>query len=215
MIFSTASPGPERSSSGLRGSTSPEGWTITVSCGIAGALLALTTLGLAGSTEEGLSAVIRYTARASGSVFLLTFVARPLRSVWRHPATAWLLRNRRYLGVGFAVIHFEHLAAILARGAAFHGGAMAEMSSAEIYGGGFIFMHIVSMAATSSDRSAAWVGPKVWKVIHVWGIFGIWIAFLVANGGRVANGDLFFAPMLVSLLTGLGLRLFVRFAPTR
>jgi hypothetical protein len=52
-------------------------------------------------------------------------------------------------------------------------------------------------------------------VIHVWGIFGIWIAFLVANGGRVANGDLFFAPMLVGRLTGLGLRLFVRFAPTR
>jgi len=73
-----------------------------------GALLAAT-----GWTEPGVRLVIRATARTSVALFLAAFLASTLRRRWPGPATSWLLQNRRYVGLGFAVSHLLHLLAIL------------------------------------------------------------------------------------------------------
>src|SRR5262245_9536987 len=67
-----------------------------------------------GTGQPGLSAGIRWTARSSLVFFLPTFVASALVSLHPAPATKWLLRNRRYLGLSLAVSHGFHLFLILA-----------------------------------------------------------------------------------------------------
>ena len=75
-------------------------------------------LGLEGSGEAGLRMLMRATARTSLALFGAAFAASSLRSLWPTPATGWLLRQRRYLGLSFAFSHALHALAILgARGA--------------------------------------------------------------------------------------------------
>ena len=75
---------------------------------------ALFAAGLAasGSDEAGLRALVRFTVRVSFAVFAVVYAAAPLRRLYPAPATRWLLRNRRYLGVSFAWAHGLHGLAI-------------------------------------------------------------------------------------------------------
>ena len=62
---------------------------------------------------EGIRLVIRATARTSLVLFVMAFTAGALVELIPSDATRWQRRNRRYLGVSFAVSHFIHLAAIV------------------------------------------------------------------------------------------------------
>jgi len=62
---------------------------------------------------EGIRLVIRATARTSLVLFVMAFTAGALVELVPSDATRWQRRNRRYLGVSFAVSHFIHLAAIV------------------------------------------------------------------------------------------------------
>jgi DMSO/TMAO reductase YedYZ heme-binding membrane subunit len=39
---------------------------------------------------------------------------------------------------------------------------------------------LLAMAATSFDRTAAWLGPRAWKVLHLVGAIYLWGAFVNA-----------------------------------
>ena len=73
---------------------------------LAGALL------VASPDVAGLRMVIRQTARSSLLLFLLAFTASAAARRWPGGVTAWQLRNRRHLGLGFAVSHTIHALAI-------------------------------------------------------------------------------------------------------
>jgi hypothetical protein len=55
------------------------------------------------------------------------------------------------------------------------------------------------MTATSFDRTAAWLGPRKWRLLHLIGGWYIWISFAVAIGKRVPF-DSFYWPMAVLVL---------------
>ena len=90
------------------------GWRLV---GVAAATVVLMVVVLVaqfGAAEPGIRVVIRATARTSFVLFMLAFVASALRRAWRNDATAWLLANRRYVGVSFGISHVIHLLAIFA-----------------------------------------------------------------------------------------------------
>lgn len=62
------------------------------------------------------------------------------------------------------------------------------------------------MLVTSFDRTAAWVGPRVWKTVHSIGAYLIFLSFL-ATYGRLVAGSPAYLPHVVLLLAVLGLRL--------
>ncbi len=64
---------------------------------------------------------------------------------------------------------------------------------------GTAYLFIVAMAATSFDRSAVWLGPRNWRLLHLLGGWYIWISFAVAVGKRVPL-DSFYWPMAARLL---------------
>ena len=145
-----------------------EGWPLVGWAALGLTAMSAAVLLAAGTDEAGLRMLIRATARSSVVVFVLAFSASSLRRLWRGDATAWLLRNRRQLGVSFALSHFVHLAAILEASLRFPG-FRAEVQWLTIVFGGLAYVFIAAMAATSFDRSAAWLGPRRWRQLHLLG----------------------------------------------
>jgi sulfoxide reductase heme-binding subunit YedZ len=128
-----------------------------------------------GTDEAGLRALTRLTVRVSFTVFIAVYAAAPLRRLFSAPATRWMARNRRYLGVSFAWAHGLHAVAIgllaLQLGDAF----TADAST--IVGGGLGYLLTALMAATSFDRTARWIGPRRWALVHRAGLHWLWFIF--------------------------------------
>ena len=114
-------------------------------------------------------------------------------------ATRWQRRNRRYLGVSFAVSHFIHLGVILALATLDRELFWKLTNVMTIVLAGTAYLFIAAMTATSFDRTAAWLGPRKWRLLHLIGGWYIWISFAVAVGKRVPL-DSFYWPMAVLVL---------------
>ena len=129
--------------------------------GLGAALVAMVAVLLAASgwTEAGLRLIIRATARTSVALFLAAFVASAVRQRWPGPATSWLLQNRRYVGLAFAISHLLHLLAILALRDAFPA-TFAEVPWVTIVVGGLGFVVVAVMALTSSDAAVRWLAER-------------------------------------------------------
>jgi sulfoxide reductase heme-binding subunit YedZ len=187
---------------GGRTSVGPRGWPIVgwatlgllVMCGL--------LLALEGSGEQGLRVVIRATARTSVAFFSAAFGASALRRFRSGPATAWLLANRRYLGVSFAVSHLLHLAAIVALVRAV---PEARPNSVTLVAGGLGYLFVVLMAATSFDRTAAWLGPRRWRLLHLTGGWYLWLIFFQSYAPRAVQSPAYL-PLAALLVAVAALR---------
>ncbi len=167
----------------------------------------------AGTGEPGLRMLVRATARTSLVLFGAAFTASSLRLLWPTRATGWLLRQRRYLGLSFAVSHGLHALAIgglaLVLGDAFEIDLVTK-----IFGGGAYLM-IALMAATSSDRAVHWLGRRRWRQLHLLGGYWIWIIFANSYTARgvmaIARGSeaLAYVPVAIFVWALLGARIAV------
>jgi DMSO/TMAO reductase YedYZ heme-binding membrane subunit len=158
-----------------------------------------------GAGEEGVRALIRATARTSLAFFLAAFSASSARRLWQTPATAWWLRNRRQLGVSFAVSHALHLAAIVALAAGWPDSFRGGVDAVTLVGGGFGYAMLAAMAATSSDAAVRALGARRWRLLHR---VGIWTLFLIfaSNYLPAPLHDARYAPAALALVGALALR---------
>jgi len=137
-----------------------------------------------GVTEQGWQLAARYTVRVSFPLFLLAYLARPLTAFWRTETTIWLLRNRRYLGLSFALAHTIHLGALTS-----YFVFIGEMPGMEaVIGGGIAYALMFVMAATSNDQSVKALGRN-WARLHTVGLHYLWRIFLVTYLGRLSDGE--------------------------
>ena len=186
------------------------GWRLT---GLLSVLVGAMTLYLMAShgwEVDGVRLAIRATARTSLVLFALAFTAGAMVELMPSDATRWQRRNRRYLGVSFAVSHFIHLGVIV---------TLAMMDPAvfwklttvtNIMLAGSAYLFIAAMTATSFDRAAAWLGPRKWRLLHLVGGWYIWLSFATAVGKRVPL-DPFYWPMAGLVLAIAALRLIAMF----
>jgi DMSO/TMAO reductase YedYZ heme-binding membrane subunit len=186
------------------------GWRLTLLAGVILLAIAAGVLALTPDIVDGVRAVIRWTARCSLVLFLLAFTASAFLRLAPNPFTAWQRRNRRYLGVAFAISHLIHLAAIL---------AFASLDSAQfwqltnlmtIWTGGLAYVFIVFMAATSIDRMVAAIGSRAWQILHTAGAWYIWVSFMVTFGKRAAVSAAY-APAIVLLIAALIIKILATF----
>jgi methionine sulfoxide reductase heme-binding subunit len=171
-------------------------------------LMAMSLWLLAGHAgdAEGIRLVIRATARTSLVLFVMAFTASALVELIPSDATRWQRRNRRYLGVSFAVSHFIHLAAIVGLATLDRELFWKLTNTATIVLAGTAYLFIAAMTATSFDRTAAWLGPRKWRLLHLVGGWYIWISFATAIGKRVPL-DRFYWPMAALVLAAAIVRL--------
>jgi DMSO/TMAO reductase YedYZ heme-binding membrane subunit len=181
------------------------GWRLF---GVVVTLLAAMALGLVaghGWSVEGTRLAIRATARTSLVLFALAFTAGPLLQLAPGEATRWLRRNRRYLGLSFAVSHFIHLGALVALAIVDRSlfWSLTNLNTVVLAGAAYLF--IAAMAATSFERPAAWLGPRRWRLLHLVGGWYVWLSFAIAVGKRVPF-DAFYWPMAALVVAVAALR---------
>lgn len=190
------------------------GWRLV---GLLSLLLAAMTLGLMASegwTIDGIRLAIRATARSSLVLFALAFTANALAELAPSEATRWQRRNRRYLGVSFAVSHFIHLGAIVALAMLDRTLFWTLTNVMTIVLAGTAYLFIAAMTATSFDRTAAWLGPRKWRLLHLIGGWYIWVSFAIAVGKRVPLDSLYW-PMAVLVIAIAAVRLVAMYRRSR
>ena len=182
------------------------GWRLTGVLSLLLTAMALYLLSVQGWDAEGIRLVIRATARTSLVLFVLAFTASAMVEFLPNEATHWQRRNRRYLGVSFAVSHLIHLIAILSLASIDQALFWKLTNINTIVLAGTAYLFIATMAATSFDRTAAWLGPRKWRLLHLLGGWYVWISFAVAVGKRVPI-DSFYWPMAALILAAGVVRL--------
>src|SRR5262245_52112675 len=191
-----------------------EGWRLTGVIATVIAFGALAVIVWYQGDVEGIRLVIRLTARVSLVLFSLAFTAAALARSSPNVWTRWQRRNRRYLGVSFAISHGVHLIAIIAL-ARLDPVLFALLTNPVIIiSGSIVYLFIAAMTATSFDRTAAMLGPRAWRLLHTIG--GYYILLTFANAfGRRAIQDSFYLPFAALAVLVLAIRVFDRFAKSR
>ena len=169
--------------------------------GLAAGLLAVGAALAAGGTaaEQALLAA-RWTARTALPVFLVAYLASSLVKLWPGTLTRALRHRRRQWGLGFALAHAIHFAALAVNVLVF-GPARPWQT---LIGGGLAYLFILMMAVTSNDASMRRMG-KGWRGLHRFGIHYIWLIFFISYASRIPNPEkmltgLLFTPLLLAAL---------------
>jgi len=181
-----------------------QGWPLLGTLTAVLVLLAAAVLAV-GTDAEGFRQLIRVTARSSFVLFLLAFTASAAARRWPNSLTRWQLTNRRQIGLGFAVSHAIHAAAIAGFARLDPSGFHAATSPGNFISGGLAYVFIVLMAATSVDGAVRWLGARRWRVLHLSGLYFLWISFLITFGKRIPISAGYVLPVAV-LLAALALR---------
>jgi DMSO/TMAO reductase YedYZ heme-binding membrane subunit len=170
------------------------------------ALLVLNMLALASGDSflDGVHAQIRLSARTSLLLFLTAYSAAGLLRLWPGPITRWIMKQRRWIGLSFAVSHALHLLGILAL-VRFEPGF--ERDAVTLIGGGLAYVLIALMATTSNDAAVRLLGARNWRRLHLAGLHYLWILFFNSYAPRAATGSPGYVLLALALLAALGLRI--------
>lgn len=153
--------------------------------GLVASLLAV-ALGLlaGGDAAERAGLAARWTARAALPLFLVAFLASTLVRRWPHDLTRALVKRRRQWGLGFALAHTIHLAALAVNVIVYAPGRTWQ----SLIGGGLAYAMIFAMALTSTDGWQRRLG-RWWQRLHRFGIYYIWFIFTASYAGRAFGDD--------------------------
>jgi sulfoxide reductase heme-binding subunit YedZ len=131
-------------------------------------------------TENNALLWARYSANLSFLYLFAAFSASALNQWFKNQATKILLKNRRYLGLSFAIAHTFHLAALIY----FFLDSNDQPSMVSIIGGGLGYLLMYAMAITSTDKMVRRLGIKNWRLLHTIGInylIGAFLFTFIAN----------------------------------
>jgi methionine sulfoxide reductase heme-binding subunit len=191
-----------------------EGWSIVGAVTVALILVVTMEAMVASAPVEGVRGIIRATARSSFALFALAFTASAACYFWPNAWTRWQLRNRRYLGVSFAVSHLVHLLAIFALGQLAPAELAAEANAVTWIFGGLAYVFIGLMTATSFDSTARLIGPRAWSLLHTIGSYYIWLIFANSYLARATMIPAYI-PVAALVVFILGLRITARISKAR
>ncbi len=155
-----------------------------------------------GIDEQGMRMAIRATGRTSCILFLSAFVASSLHKLWSTPLSAWLLKNRRYLGISMAVSHTYHAIALFGLWIVTSGTAPSSNPLGTL---GYILLF--AMTVTSFKRPAAWLGKRGWKILHSTGMHFFWLGLLFEYSSHLPKSMLIYSPFVILLVLAMMLRL--------
>ena len=133
-------------------------------------------------SQEALLAA-RWTARTAVFVFLVTFLASSMVRLWPSDLTKAIMRRRRQWGLGFAIAHSIHLAALAVNVLVYRPRPWESLIA-----GAIAYAMIYIMAITSTNAVQRKLG-KWWRYIHKFGIYYIWFIFTASYSLRATGDD--------------------------
>lgn len=174
---------------------------------IAVAVLAMTGLSIASQADlvEGAHSAVRATARSSFALFLLAFTASALATLLPGPASSALLRERRYIGLGFAFSHLVHAVVIYAYGRLAPEFWPGRTGLANVPGSiGYLFL--LAMTVTSFKQVARRMSAGAWKRLHTNGMWVLAAVFALSYFKRIAMSPAYALPFAL-LIAAVAVRL--------
>jgi DMSO/TMAO reductase YedYZ heme-binding membrane subunit len=180
--------------------------TPTIVLAATAAALGVGVLGFAaggGSTQEGALMATRLTARFSFPIFLVAWSASALAALFPGGWRSALLRRRRAVGLSFAAAHGVHFGFILIAALVFQ----HKLNPVSVYVGGFVYVLIATMVATSNDASVKALGPARWRLLHTIGGIGIFLVFTNSYVGRLMTKPMLAWPALALIAAAVTLKL--------
>ena len=165
-----------------------------------------------GAGELGTREALRATARVALILFCFAFAARPLEQLLPRPATAWLLAQRRLLGVCFGFSLSAHVGLIIRLFYLSGGYTLPEgVTVADVAIGGPGLITVALMVATSAQRVRQRMSPRTWQRLHTFGIYFVWLVFAACMLNSISEkADRYPAVQYVPFLTLLALAMGVR-----
>jgi len=137
-------------------------------------------------TARGTEPIVLRSVRCALPLFLTAFTASSLAILWPHPFTRWLLANRRYIGLAFAVGMAWHLCFVAYFLATFGNHLNLRAESADVVG----LIFLIAMTVTSFRPVARVLSPRQWRLLHKVGIYAIWLLVLyIYQGGARSEHD--------------------------
>jgi sulfoxide reductase heme-binding subunit YedZ len=124
-------------------------------------------------SARGIHPMIQRSVRYALPLFLLAFTASSLATLWPSRVTRWLLRNRRYVGLGFAfgmAWHFCFVGYSIFSFGLFDSGLTPRGLALDLVGLAFLLV----MTLTSFRWSARRLTPASWRRLHKTGVYVIW-----------------------------------------
>ena len=163
--------------------------------------------------KETVSILIRSTAKLSFLLFMMAFVASSLHYYIKNSLTRWLLKNRRYIGVSFAISHYLHLGTLILMTLHIDFNVFEERGLFKTAFGAVAYAFITVMTITSFDSTRNLFGAKNWKRIHTIGGYLLWVIFAKSYILEMTNPlRVIFALIAVTVLSS---RISVLFRKTR
>lgn len=124
-------------------------------------------------SARGTAPMILRSVRYALPLFLLAFSASSLARLWPSRLTRWLLRNRRFVGLGFAfgmVWHLSFVGYSIFLFGLFESGLTPRGLALDLTGLTFLIL----MTLTSFRWSARHLSSANWRRLHKTGIYVIW-----------------------------------------
>ncbi|HCF26075.1 MAG TPA: hypothetical protein DEV81_02360 [Cyanobacteria bacterium UBA11049] len=178
------------------------GWRLVFGIVGATALLVASIVAIYGTGEPGIRLWLKVTGRTDTIPFAAAFIASPLHQILPSTFSAWLVKNRRFLGISFALQHLLlHLPAVI------WFLAIATLPLAQIAIAGFAYVLIAAMLVTSFETPARWLGQQRWKILHKIGLFYVMFVFIATFLPKAVNAPITYAPFVTLLLGAVILRI--------
>ena len=143
-------------------------------------------------------------------LFLLGFGATNLHHILKSSFSFWLMMNRKYWGISFAIIHLFHLLALGTLQHYFHP-VFTLAATFSLFAGGTAYLFILLMFLTSFNTFSKLISRKVWKRLHLIGGHWIWIVFMSSYWKRILQGETGYLPIALMLVLVMGIRLWGSF----
>lgn len=125
--------------------------------------------------------VMKPTAWLAFALFIMAFTASSIQILFPGSYGRWAMKNRRYIGLSFALVHFVHAGLVLSNLAL----TDATRTAGELSGGGLAYVFLGLMALTSNNASVRKLGAKNWKRLHKVGSYYIWLIFVARSLGEL------------------------------
>lgn len=140
-----------------------QGYTWLAVSIVVAAAAAVVAFESAPSTRPPVVHALIATGQLALLIFMIPLFARPLRTLFRTPFTALLMRIRRNAGVAYGGVQLVHLVLVASM---FVSLPDPPTETAMVIVGGAGLLLAMMMLWTSFDRPARAVGPVVWRHIH-------------------------------------------------
>ncbi len=135
----------------------------------------------AGNFTKALPMVMWPTAHMAFLLFIMAFSASSILRLRRgklgETYGKWAMRNRRYIGLNFAVVHFTHAGLVLSNLTVTDASRPPEVLAV----GGLAYVFLALMVLTSNNGAVRKLGAKNWKRLHKFGSYYLLALFFITS----------------------------------